>query len=382
MSTHERYQELAAAAIDFDLGPAEKAELADHLATCAPCRRGVAALESDARAIVTLAALPVPDGVRDRALRRRRRPSAIGFTRALALAATLTLLGLLGIVAAGEMLRRSQDPLLVDARTPESTGAPNSIETSGPGAACGDVGGPVFGVGEGADPEIREKTFEIGGESFSTLDVQVGVLAVIELAWVTRQQLCIQRPPGAPPSGVSAKIEACGEVVVGATWFLFQTGSGGVTPDNQDDLRQGVIHDTLLGFRLLDVSGDAQPPNLMSALALAASVRGDQDCLSTSVAWTAGEDAILETEVTTSVCFRVIEQDTTTFGLANEDYSRDFPFKLTAGSAVDAAFEPGELGGAQVTAQRGLDGAVNVAPSAVDGCPDANASLPPPPTPG
>ena len=51
---HAEYLELAAAAIDFDLTEAERASLAAHLADCIACRRRIAGLQADQRAIAQL----------------------------------------------------------------------------------------------------------------------------------------------------------------------------------------------------------------------------------------------------------------------------------------------------------------------------------------
>lgn len=48
---HDRALELAAAAIDFDLDPPDRAALAEHLAACAACRQTAAGLRADAAAI-------------------------------------------------------------------------------------------------------------------------------------------------------------------------------------------------------------------------------------------------------------------------------------------------------------------------------------------
>jgi hypothetical protein len=393
MTTHEPFMELAAAALDFDLAAAERAELEQHLATCVSCRRRTAALQADARAISSLPLLAVPTRVQAWALGRRSSRSPLGLSRTLALAAALALLGLAGIIAAGEMLRRTNDQQLVDARSPQPTaaepteilpspsptGTPSPTATPPPPVAsslCGQVGGSVFYVGSDVNPSIRESV-TIGGETFATSDFQVGVLSVLELAWVSHQDVCVERLPGGPPEALTAHVDACGDVINGATWWLFEGGAGVVGPDNQDDLKLGTIHDTLLGFRFLDVSADAQPPNLESELELANLARNGRDCLTASVDWAAGSDAIIEAELTTAACVNVTELGATAVRLASEDLSESYPFQLTGGSTLDPAFDLDELGGAQVTAGRGLDGAVTILPVAVDGCPDALATAQP-----
>lgn len=66
MIGHDRALELAAAAIDFGLSPADDAALTDHLAECASCRESAAALRADAAAIAALDHEAAPADLRDR----------------------------------------------------------------------------------------------------------------------------------------------------------------------------------------------------------------------------------------------------------------------------------------------------------------------------
>src|SRR5688572_26576378 len=68
MIGHDRALELAAAAIDFGLSPADDAALTDHLAGCVPCRETAAALRTDAAAITALDHEAAPADLRDRIL--------------------------------------------------------------------------------------------------------------------------------------------------------------------------------------------------------------------------------------------------------------------------------------------------------------------------
>src|SRR5262245_34491541 len=98
MPVHERFLELAATAIDFDLTPPEAAELERHLAACVDCRRSAAAMRQDARVI---AAMPVRAMSADRS--RRALAVALGDRRTTAglrlvfVAAVIALLALGGI---------------------------------------------------------------------------------------------------------------------------------------------------------------------------------------------------------------------------------------------------------------------------------------------
>jgi anti-sigma factor RsiW len=109
MRGHERYLELVAASIDFDLDPGEAAALASHLAACAECRREGGALQADARALRHLSeGVPSPI-VRERVLAAqggaaRRRPSAL---LALGAAAAL-MLAVVGGLSAGALLQATR----------------------------------------------------------------------------------------------------------------------------------------------------------------------------------------------------------------------------------------------------------------------------------
>ena len=114
MLDHERFLELAAAAIDFELSAAESADLARHLASCASCRRTAHALREEARLI---AALPVRSVAVERsprllaaALRTRTRIAPL---RLVAIAAILALAALAALTAGAEIIRRLQSQVVV-----------------------------------------------------------------------------------------------------------------------------------------------------------------------------------------------------------------------------------------------------------------------------
>lgn len=66
MIDHERALDLAAAAFDFELSPADDEALTAHLETCEPCRTVAAALRTDAAALAGLDRQDAPAGVRQR----------------------------------------------------------------------------------------------------------------------------------------------------------------------------------------------------------------------------------------------------------------------------------------------------------------------------
>ena len=74
--THEEVLELAAAAIDFELSPAERSTLADHLRDCVACARRVTGMQADQRAIAQLPRYSLAQGRVDRVARRLGRAPA------------------------------------------------------------------------------------------------------------------------------------------------------------------------------------------------------------------------------------------------------------------------------------------------------------------
>jgi anti-sigma factor RsiW len=64
MIDHPHARRLAAEAIDFALGPDDRAALDAHLATCDACRSVAERLTSDALALAMLPQLDSPEGLR------------------------------------------------------------------------------------------------------------------------------------------------------------------------------------------------------------------------------------------------------------------------------------------------------------------------------
>ena len=96
MHDHRDILELAAAAIDFDLDPAERARLSEALETCVLCRRQASAMRATATVLRRPSAIGTPGSVRDvvlgTALRGNRRPFRFGSL----VVATLALMTLVG----------------------------------------------------------------------------------------------------------------------------------------------------------------------------------------------------------------------------------------------------------------------------------------------
>lgn len=107
-NVHDEMLELAAAAIDFDLSPADRARLDTHLVECPSCRRRIAAFEADQRAMFALPRLtPAPEtaaAIRVRVVRRQRLPRST--VRTLAIAAALALLAVTALAVGAQIVRR------------------------------------------------------------------------------------------------------------------------------------------------------------------------------------------------------------------------------------------------------------------------------------
>lgn len=111
MTTHARIEQLLAAAIDFDLTPAEHADLADHITTCPACRALAAAYRSDAYSLRGIAFAEPPARVRSAVFAATARPAVRTFEPWKLLAAAL-LVGLtIGAALVGSVLLRRSTPL-------------------------------------------------------------------------------------------------------------------------------------------------------------------------------------------------------------------------------------------------------------------------------
>jgi hypothetical protein len=101
MTSHARAEGLLAAAIDFNLTPAEHTEMDDHIATCPDCRALAAGYRSDTASLRAMAYADPPARVRSAVLRAASRPQARAIEPwKLLVAAALLLTALLGATAA------------------------------------------------------------------------------------------------------------------------------------------------------------------------------------------------------------------------------------------------------------------------------------------
>ena len=135
---HNAFLELAAAGIDFELSQAEREALAQHLDGCISCRRQVAGLYGDQRAIAQLPRYGRPAA--DAGLGRRRARTPMPALRLVAIAAVLALLALGALTVGASLLRHDRPtdltfvpPTVSDpAATPRASSGPTA--TSKPGA--------------------------------------------------------------------------------------------------------------------------------------------------------------------------------------------------------------------------------------------------------
>lgn len=110
-TTHDDYLELAAAGLDFELSQTEREALDGHLAGCIPCRRRLAGLQADQRAIAQMPAFVLsPAG----AARVRKGSGQVSrgtmpVLRLVAIAAMLALLAGATVAVGAELLRRERD---------------------------------------------------------------------------------------------------------------------------------------------------------------------------------------------------------------------------------------------------------------------------------
>ena len=113
---HDRALELAAAALDFGLAPAELAELDGHLATCPACARTTGGLRGDLALLRHPATLLPPRRVDDAvhaAIAGRDPRTSPQRLFVLVAATALLLAALLGVAAAGALLLQRRPPAVV-----------------------------------------------------------------------------------------------------------------------------------------------------------------------------------------------------------------------------------------------------------------------------
>ena len=126
MTTHVRFEQLAAAAIDFDLTRAEREQLNEHLAGCPACRATAGAYRRDAHAMREIAFVPAPAAVRAAVLgaATRSAPRVVAPWRLVAAAALLAAALVGALVAVGAWNARPTLVQTVPAPSPRGVSTP------------------------------------------------------------------------------------------------------------------------------------------------------------------------------------------------------------------------------------------------------------------
>ena len=171
MNIHEGFLELAAAAIDFDLGDYERAELERHLAGCDDCRRTAAAYRDDAAAIASASGPLLSPGRSVAILADTLRPPKRSRRMRRAAAAFLVVAISVGLGAATlSFIRTSKDPVVavLPSLAPSSGAAPSAGGNGGSSAAPGSTPQSPAGTPRPVDPPtigalpVRGSAQEIG----------------------------------------------------------------------------------------------------------------------------------------------------------------------------------------------------------------------------
>jgi Tol biopolymer transport system component len=237
---HDRFLDLAAAAIDFGPTPAEEAELEAHLATCPTCARRAAALGADAHALRRpLNVLPsrrVDDAVYA-AIAGRSGPSR---RLELLAAAVLLVVALLVAVAVGAYLERAREAQLTTV-VPSPTDVPVASPPFGPPATAGLIAyvlGPAgatqlhviapdgtddrsCGIGQAPSWATHGGTLVFAGpesptaDGFSFPDVYRAAADCTGVAMLIREGTAPHLSPGAPSPG---------DETVAPGWMTFGRG--------------------------------------------------------------------------------------------------------------------------------------------------------------
>src|SRR5215207_7686959 len=91
-------------------------------------------------------------------------------------------------------------------------------------AFCGQLDGPVFGLREESVDPIALSTFSVAGMTYESADFDRATLGVFELAWTAKAEVCIDTDDNGGPLAASARAAACGDILIGATTWLYRVG--------------------------------------------------------------------------------------------------------------------------------------------------------------
>lgn len=133
MKTHDTFLELAAAALDYPLTPAERTRLDGHLAACQACVRSASAMRADALVLAEMPMIILPDRRGSEILAAALHPPIVRHpVRLIAIVALLGLLLVGSLVAGAEILRQNDEDLSVVPPVPSLVPSPGVLPSTGP----------------------------------------------------------------------------------------------------------------------------------------------------------------------------------------------------------------------------------------------------------
>ena len=127
MNTHAEFLELAAAAIDFPLEPADRRRLDEHMAGCAACAQAVTSMRRDAVRLASIPVVPLSDRRQAAVLHAALREPSSPTLRLVAIAALLGLLLVGSLVAGALLLRQPDDRLSIVVPTASAMMSPTDV---------------------------------------------------------------------------------------------------------------------------------------------------------------------------------------------------------------------------------------------------------------
>jgi hypothetical protein len=214
-----------------------------------------------------------------------------------------------------------------------------------------------YGTGDEVDLAIRPDIVGLGGIILPASIFTDAALGLMELAYAAQNvpgfggsaSVCALVPVSEteilPASLTGSTVTLCG-------WI----GHGALTVGLIDAPQPTWTWFALLFDGLLGYPGANLVPNFTQAVDM-----GDPACVIASVEGGAADEAVVTT-ASLAACVGVVSRSATSITLRAVGESATWDFQLTAGSAVDPSLVPGFVGNVRVEAQRGLDGAVAMAP--------------------
>ena len=208
----------------------------------------------------------------------------------------------------------------------------------------------------------------IGGLPISTDVLGISGSAVVELAWGTQDEVCLDLgiSSGRTASvAINSTIEGCGHPYGGAPAMVV-FGSGAVGSDGVADSRTAVVHGAILGY---DPMTAGERPNLADVLNLGAYGQLGNESGEVCFAGTAnGPAASPDIQLSGSItkCVWVSEVSASSVTLSHPENHWAAELRLTEGSFVGAGISHSDQPHAprfiRVTADRGIDGSIGISP--------------------